>query len=62
MTREEHVINCAREVIEGYEFKLGAVLDSDRRVIHHKNRADLQQLSQALMSLEEEDDPTLFST
>ncbi len=53
MTPEQHVINCAIEVIEGYEFKLTDVLDDNRRCIPWKNRVAIHQLNRALMRLKE---------
>ena len=49
----EHALNCAKEVIDGYEFKFTNVLDSGRRCVHNTNRVALHQLDRALRSLEE---------
>ena len=51
----EHIINCAKEVIGGYEFKLGVTLDGSRRVVHHTNSGALSQLDRALLLLGEEE-------
>ena len=53
MTPEQHVINCAIEVIEGYEFKFTNILDAGGRCIHHRNRVAIHQLDRALTRLEE---------
>ena len=55
MTKEQHVINCARSVLETYEFKLGAILDATRRVVHGQHSVELFQLQRALLLLGEED-------
>ncbi len=53
---KEHVIACAKEVMQGYEFKLGAVLDTSRRAVPYTNSVALNRLDKALMSLEEEEE------
>ena len=45
----------AEEVLEGYTFKLTAILDDNDRCIPNKNRMALHQLDRALMRLGEED-------
>ena len=52
----EHVIACAREVINTYEYKLGVMLDGSRCVVNHINSGALFQLQRALWSLEEEEE------
>ncbi len=46
-------IDCARSVLETYEFKMGAILDATRRVVHGSHSGELLQLQRALWALEE---------
>ncbi len=54
-TPKQHVIACARHLVDGYVFKFTNILDDLDRCIPQKNRVDMHQLQRALMSLEEEE-------
>ena len=52
--RIRHILNCVREVLDGYTFKLNNVLDASDRCIHYKNSVALHQLNSSMMRLGDE--------